>query len=123
MSFSVALAIPAAAAFIGMIFFVIFGQVTVRKLRKNPKTKDELGAEFASGWDITNVAGALSTPKFIVERMKKSRLYFLCANHDLLYKHTNKFDRVLARIFFWLWTISASAMIVLMLLNITGIYV
>ena len=33
---------------ISAILYVIFGQVTVRKLRKNPNTKDELGIEFAS---------------------------------------------------------------------------
>ena len=39
---------------ISMVLYVIFGQVTVRKLRKNPETKHELGVEFASGWDIFN---------------------------------------------------------------------
>jgi len=51
-------AIPAAAGFVAWILFIIFGQVTVRKLRKNPETKHELGIEFASGWDIFNVASA-----------------------------------------------------------------
>ena len=46
--------------FVACILFVIFGQVTVRKLRKNPETKHELGLEFAGGWDILNVAQALS---------------------------------------------------------------
>lgn len=40
------------------ILYVAFGQITVRKLRKTPATKDKLGVEFASGWDILNVAGA-----------------------------------------------------------------
>jgi len=70
MSFSTLFAISAAAAFIGCILFVIFGQVTVRKLRNNPETRHELGMEFASGWDITNVAQALSLPKFLQKRVK-----------------------------------------------------
>ncbi|WP_236701395.1 hypothetical protein [Thalassomonas viridans] len=45
------------------IFFVLFEQITVRKLRKNPKTKDVLGLEFMSGWDILNTAQALAMPK------------------------------------------------------------
>jgi len=42
--------------FIAGFLFVLFGQITVRKLRKNPATKNELGVEFLSGWDIINVA-------------------------------------------------------------------
>ena len=34
------------------VLYVVFGQVTVRKLRKNPNTKELLGMEFISGWDI-----------------------------------------------------------------------
>jgi hypothetical protein len=36
------------------ILFVYFGQKTMRKLRKNPKTK-HLGIEFVSGYDTVNV--------------------------------------------------------------------
>lgn len=54
-----------AMGFITSVLFVIFGQVTVRKLRKNPETRHELGIGFASGWDITNVAQALSLPEFL----------------------------------------------------------
>ena len=47
---------------IACLLYVVFGQVTVRRLRKNPKTKDALGLEFVSGWDIINVAQALAFP-------------------------------------------------------------
>ena len=113
------------AAFIGLlslILFVIFGQITVRKLRKRPETKHELGIEFASGWDILNVAQALSLPVFLTRRFKKSRLAILVANTDILYKYTTKFDRVLARLFYSLYTISAISLISLMLLNYFGIF-
>jgi len=119
MSFSTLLAIPAAVAFIACILFVIFGQVTVRKLRKNPETKHELGIEFASGWDITNVAQALSIPKFLEKKLKNKAFH---ANSDLLYEHTTVFDRVLARMFFWSWVFSGSGLIVLMLLNWFGVF-
>ena len=62
-----------AVASIGMILFVIFGQVTVRKLRKNPETRDRLGVSLVSGWDIVNVAGALALPRVITERKAKSK--------------------------------------------------
>jgi len=51
-----------ASGFSSAILYVVFGQVTVRKLIKNPETKHELGVEFVSGWDIVNVAQALSIP-------------------------------------------------------------
>lgn len=45
------------------ILYVLFGQVTVRKLRKNTETKDYLGLELSSGWDILNVASAICRPR------------------------------------------------------------
>ena len=91
---------------VSAILFVIFGQVTVRKLRKNPETKHELGIELVSGWDILNTAQALSMPNSILRKFKNSRLSFLEANAELLYKHPTIFDRLIARVFFWLWMIS-----------------
>ncbi len=56
---------------------VIFGQVMVRNLRKNKKTKDSLGLEYVSGWDIVNVVQALAFPRSRSNKRKNSRLY-LC---------------------------------------------
>jgi len=98
-----------AVCFIGCILFVIFGQVTVRKLRKNPETKQALGIEFSSGWDILNVAQALSLPAVLEKRLKNRAFH---ANADLLHKHTTVFDRILAQLFFWSWMSSGFGMIV-----------
>jgi len=119
MSFSTLLGITVAVMFISAILFVIFGQVTVRKLRKNPVTKHELGIEFVSGWDITNVAQALSVPAWLEKKFKNKTLH---ANPDLLYKHTTVFDRVLARMFFWSWVFSGSGLIILVILNWLGLF-
>lgn len=89
--------------FFGIILYVIFGQFTVRKLKKNPETKNELGTAFVSGWEILNVAQALSLPRPILIKIKNSRLSFLEANAELLYKNTTLIDRILARLFYWLW--------------------
>ncbi len=43
------LSVILATTFIACILFVIFGQVTVRKLRKNPEKKQALGIEFVGG--------------------------------------------------------------------------
>lgn len=99
--------------FLSMILYVLFGQVTVRKLRKNPETKSCLGVEFASGWDVLNVAQALALPKFITEKLSKSEISFFYANTELLVKSTNKFDRSLAFIFYWLFTVSVVSLLAL----------
>ncbi|MFV8783968.1 hypothetical protein ACNKU7_16230 [Microbulbifer sp. SA54] len=102
---------------LGWILFVIFGQVTVRKLRKNPETKDYLGIEFLSGWDIFNVAQALATPRKFHKILERGKLSALSAKTDILRKHTNKLDRFLAIIFFWVFLASGSMMIFSILLE------
>lgn len=108
--------------FITSILFVVFGQVTVRKLRKNPETKDHLGLEFVSGWDILNVAKALALPKWLSDKLEGTPLFFLYADSDLLYKHTTKFDRILARVFYLLLYFTGVGVIVLGLLDQFGFF-
>ncbi|OMH33841.1 hypothetical protein BGP75_12720 [Motiliproteus sp. MSK22-1] len=95
------------------ILFVAFGQITVRRLRRNPATKGRLGMEFTSGWDILNTAQALALPKALTDRFKESPLSAMFANADLLREHTSVFDRVLAAIFFWLYAFTAVSAILL----------
>lgn len=106
--------------FIAGLVYLVFGQVTVRKLRKNPETRDKLGLEFASGWDTLNVAGALSRPKWLSERLRKSTLSFTAADERPLYTHTNLFDRCLARLLTMLGVGSVVAFFGLSLLNAIG---
>jgi len=108
---------------IAMILFVLFGQITVRKLRKNPNTKYDLGMEFVSGLDVINVAQALTLPRGIIRKFKKTPLSALYADADLLYKHTSRFDRILARLFFILFSLSGSALIILGILDWIGFFV
>ena len=105
---------------ISMVLYVIFGQITVRKLRKNPETRHELGLELASGWDILNVAQALTLPKAIAQRIKRNSTSMglgFEADPDILYKHTTVFDRVLARVFYVLFALSGFALIILATLD------
>ena len=86
------------------ILYVVFGFVTVRKLRKNQKTKDSLGMEVVSGSDVVGVAQTLSMPRSWARKLdKKNSLYGegVVANSDLLYENTTVFDRFLARFFYW----------------------
>jgi len=91
-----------AVFFIAMILFVIFGQVTMRKLRKNSETKDQLGIEFASGWDTLNVAGALAMPRWLNRKLRNTPLSYLYADADVLDKNTNILDRILASLLYWM---------------------
>ena len=95
------------------ILFVAFGQITVRKLRKNPVTKESLGIEFAGGWDILHVAQALSLPKSLTDRFKASALSSFFADSDILREHTSRFDRALAAVFFWLYAVTGVSIILL----------
>lgn len=88
-----------AGILITMISFLVFGQVTVRRLRKNKATKDLLGIEFANGWDILNTAKALSLPRWLTRRLERNAPSFF-ANSEAIYKNTTKLDRALGRTFF-----------------------
>lgn len=110
--------------FFSLFLFVFFGQVTVRKLRKKTETKDALGLEFASGWDIFNVAQALSLPRSWARKLEKKGQFYgdgVVARSDLLYEHTNKFDRFLARTLFWLSYFGLFTMLIFILLLNTGV--
>ncbi len=113
--------------FISAILYIIFGQVTVRKLRKNPETRDELGIEFTSGWDILNVAGALALPKIITRKVKRNSISMgmgqgFEADSDVLHKHTTVFDRVLAHLFYWSWMSSAFGLLIFGVLHWLGLF-
>lgn len=116
------LMIACAVCFVNLIIFVLFGQITVRKLRKNPATKEELGVEFMSGWDILNVAEALAFPNFMARKLKNSPLSGLYADKDLLQKHTNRFDKILGTIFYVLFLASGLTFAFLALLAFLGFY-
>lgn len=104
------------------ILYVAFGQITVRKLRKNPKTKDLLGVEYASGWDIINVAQAFAFPRSWTKKVENSKFSFMYANATALYENTTKSDQILGCIFYWLLTISGLSIILLVSLNYLGIF-
>lgn len=119
--FSQLLGINAILVLLGLALYVVFGQVTVRRLRKNPATKNSLGLEFASGWDVINVAQALSLPKSITKKLENSTLSPMYANSSLLRQSTTLTDRILAIAFYWLFTLSSLSMMILVGLNGLGL--
>jgi hypothetical protein len=120
--FSKLLALGGIGFFLSSILLVVFGQLTVRKLRKNPNTKGRLGVDFVSGYDIFNVASALSAPKWFRERASRSTLSFLAADYQALYENTTLFDRILARIFWGISTASVSYTLLLIILYKIGLF-
>ena len=107
-------AIVCSISILACVLFLIFGQITVRKLRKNPEVRDSLGLEFFSGWDIFNAAMVLALPLKYGRWRKRAAFGMLHADADLLYKHTTRFDRILARIFFVPWVLTGLFVVVLL---------
>lgn len=110
------------AMLLALVLYVAFGQITVRKLRRNPGNEHALGVEFASGWDIFNVAQALALPRSWTKKLESSHLSALYANSETLRRQTTPLDRALAATFFWLFTMSGFAIIGLVALNSLGVF-
>ncbi len=103
------------------VLYILFGQITVRRLRKNPQTREALGFEFVSGWDIINAAQALSLPKPLMRKLENSLLGYLYSNAEILYQNTNLFDRILARVLYYLLMFSGLSGALIVLLNALGL--
>lgn len=86
-----------------------------------PAARNALGVGLVSGWDILNVAGALSRPRWLNERFQKSSLSAIAAHSDVLYSATNKFDRIFGRLFFFFFCISGGLGVLLALLAAFGV--
>ena len=119
--FSQRLAIVGAFMFLTAILYVLFGQITVKKLRKNPKTKSALGLELVSGWDIINAAQAIAIPRSLSRKLENSPLSSIYANSSLLYENTNRFDRILGAVFYWLLLVSGLSAPIIIFLNDFGL--
>lgn len=89
------------------ILFVIFGQVTVRRLRRNPATRNRLGVELISGWDIVQASSALSRSRRLTKRLERGPLRGYFADSQTLRAHTTRLDRALAAACYWGLRISA----------------
>lgn len=107
--------IAIATTLTGWILFVIFGQVTVRKLRKNPATRDMLGFEWVSGLDIFQVASALTRPARLSRRLERGALRWYFADSRTLRAHTTRLDRILGRACYGMFWFSGVCTVIWML--------
>ena len=82
------------------IAFLLFSLITVRRLRRNPCTRNELGLDFMPGQEVLSVAQALTLPKRFSRLLRRGELAALFADPDLLVLHTRPVDRWLGRVCF-----------------------
>jgi hypothetical protein len=83
------------------VMYLVFGQVTVHRLRKNPATRDCLGISWLSGEDIAHVAFAVSIPRRIHQRAESGCLGFMVAKSEVVLQHTTRLDRILGWLCYW----------------------
>ncbi len=77
--------------------FLIINIKTVRRLRKNPITKDEMGFHLFWGWYALNLSVALfASKKWMIKRRSHSDGY-LFANPDLMRQYTTLFEKAMCR--------------------------
>ena len=88
------------------ILFLIFSQFTVRKLKRNPETQNELGANFISIWHNFNIIYALVLPIRFLRLIGNGPIGGIYANADLIRQHTGVIDKVFAYLIFWIGHLS-----------------
>jgi len=83
---------------IAWILFCIINIKTVRRLRKNPITKDELGFHLWWGWYALNIAEAIFFSKEWMAKRKKRSHGYLFANKDLVEQYTTPFEKIICKL-------------------------
>ena len=84
--------------------YFLLGLTTVRKLRRNPATRDALGIPiFITGGETGNVAQACGCPVFLLRISARGPLRVLDADRELVFRHTTRLDRALGFCCFWSW--------------------
>ncbi len=97
MEFVVALTIFISMMVIVILFFII-NIKTVRRLRKNPITRDELGFHLWWGWYALNVAEAVFFSKEWMAKRKKRSHGYMFANKDLVEQYTTPFEKIICKL-------------------------
>ena len=87
--------------------YCIFSLVTVRKLRRNPATRDALGIPIIlTGGYTGNVAQAFGCPQVLLRITARGPLRVLDADRELVLQHTSRLDSILGRVCFWLFVLA-----------------
>ena len=81
--------------------FLLLRVITVRRLRRDLRTRDHLGLDIFPGWQTWNVATTLSWPQAMGRYFDSRPLAALRAHSRILYANTSRLDRCLARACHW----------------------
>ncbi len=103
-----------------VIFFIIVNLKIVRKLKKNPTTKNELGLSLVWGWGALTVSQALFFSKKRMTEMRSRSHGYMFANYELVHQHTSKLDKILAGIFTFFYLLSAISLLISIVLDQVG---
>lgn len=83
------------------VLFIIFGRVTVSRLRKDPKSSSNLGFQLFSGQDVLNVAQAIALPRSLTRKMSSGSWGALRVDPDIVEELISPLERRLAKVMFW----------------------
>ncbi len=99
------------------VLFFIINLKTVRRLRKNPITKDELGLSLVWGWHAITVSEALLFSKEYTTKRRKRSHGYMFANYDLVYQYTTPFEKAICKLFIILGVFSVLGILISGLLD------
>ncbi len=108
------------SGWITFILFFVINIKTVRRLKKNPVTKGELGFHFFWGWYAITVSQALTFSKEWTTKRKKRSHGYMFANYNLMYQYTTPFEKILSKIFILLGLLSATSIFTFGVLHLIG---
>lgn len=82
---------------LGIILFVIFELLTMRRLRKLADTQNCLGLCAFPGSEARSVAAAVTIPRRYTRWVRKGFMTWIYADCDAIYRNTSLAERCLAR--------------------------
>ncbi len=99
-----------------VLFFIINIKI-VRRLRKNPITKDAMGFHLFWGWYALNISEVLFfSKKWMTKRRNRSHGYMF-ANYDLVHQYTTRFEKLICKIFVLLGMFFGVGILIMMVLD------
>jgi len=105
------------SAVIGWILFFIINIKTVRRLRKNPVTRDELGFHLFWGWYALNISLALFVSEKKMIKRKNHSDGYLFANQKLVQQYTTPFEKIICKLLVLMGILMLASVLVFMIMD------
>ncbi len=103
------------------ILFIVINLKTVRRLKKNPITKDAMGFHLIWGWYAPNISLALFVSKKQMTKRKECSHGFMFADPDLMRQYTTPFEKVICKLFVILGLLSVVNLFIIGILDQMGL--